>query len=48
VFLAHLSEDCNRPELARQTAHDMLMQRGFSHVTVNLTYPDRPSAVCAL
>ncbi len=48
VFLAHLSEDCNRPELARQTAHDMLVRKGHSHVAVNLTYPDRPTELCAV
>lgn len=48
VFLAHLSEDCNRPELARQTAHDVLLKGGHAHVSVNLTYPDRPTELCAV
>lgn len=45
VFLAHLSADCNRPDLARQTAHDMLLKAGHSHINVSLTYPDRPTEV---
>ena len=45
VFLAHLSEECNRPDLARQTAHDMLLKHGHGHVRVSLSYPDRVSEV---
>ena len=45
VFLAHLSADCNRPDLARQTAHDMLLRAGHAHINVSLTYPDRPTEV---
>lgn len=47
VFLAHLSADCNHPDLARQTAHDTLLRAGHSHITVSVTYPDRPTEVWA-
>ena len=47
VFLAHLSKDCNQPDLARQTAHDTLIRAGHHHVKVHLTYPDRISEVWA-
>ncbi|MBW7908684.1 MAG: MBL fold metallo-hydrolase [Kiritimatiellae bacterium] len=43
VYLAHLSADCNRPDLAQQAVRDALMQAGHHHVTVHLTYPDRPT-----
>lgn len=45
VFLAHLSHECNRPDLARDTTCDSLMTSGHSHVKVSLTYPDRISDV---
>ncbi len=45
VYLAHLSEDCNRPELAQASITDALAQAGQPHVRVCLTYPDRPSEV---
>lgn len=48
VFLAHLSSDCNRPDLARQTAHDMLVKAGHAHINVSVTYPDRPTDVWAV
>lgn len=47
VFLAHLSADCNTPDLARQTTHDTLFRAGHHHVKVNLTFPDRPTEVWA-
>lgn len=47
VFLAHLSRDCNTPDLARQTTHDTLFRAGHQHVKVQLTYPDRPTEVWA-
>jgi phosphoribosyl 1,2-cyclic phosphodiesterase len=45
VFLAHLSEDCNRPELARKTVCAALERAGQGHVAVHLTHADRISAV---
>jgi phosphoribosyl 1,2-cyclic phosphodiesterase len=43
VFLAHLSRDCNRPELALSMAEKAIRASGFEHVNVRLTYADRPS-----
>ncbi len=43
VYLAHLSKDCNQPELAHRTAHDTLRTAGHHHIKVRLTYPDRIS-----
>jgi phosphoribosyl 1,2-cyclic phosphodiesterase len=43
VFLAHLSSDCNRPELARRTVCEALNRAGHSHVDVRLAGPDAPS-----
>lgn len=45
VFLAHISSDCNRPELARNTVSGILEEKGLSHVAVKLTYPDRISDI---
>ncbi len=45
VFLAHLSEDCNREELALKTARKALQEKGHHHIQVNVTYPDRISEV---
>lgn len=45
VFLAHLSEQCNRHDLAMQGAVRSLSKAGHSHVRVSLTYPDRVSEV---
>jgi hypothetical protein len=48
VFLAHLSSDCNRPEMAVRTVRNALDSKGFSHVGVELTYPDRPSELASI
>jgi phosphoribosyl 1,2-cyclic phosphodiesterase len=45
VFLAHISSDCNRPELAQSTVSRILEEKGLSHVAVRLTYPDRISDI---
>ncbi len=45
VYLAHLSEQCNEPALAQRTASERLASTGHTHVRVELTWPDRPSAV---
>jgi phosphoribosyl 1,2-cyclic phosphodiesterase len=47
VFLAHLSSECNDPDLARKTAHDMLLKAGHPHVKVSVAHPDRVSEVWA-
>jgi len=43
VFLAHLSAECNRGEVALQTIREALARGGHTHVAVKLTYPDRIS-----
>lgn len=43
VFLAHLSSECNTPELAVRTAVAKLAKCGSQHVSVKLTYSDRAS-----
>ena len=45
VFLAHLSAECNRPELAMQPVVKTLRAAGHGHVRVSLTFPDRISDV---
>ncbi len=45
VFLAHLSSECNRPELALRTVRHLLERGGHGHIAVKLTYPDRPSEI---
>ncbi len=45
VFLAHLSRDCNRQDLALHAAESVLKKAGHHHVKVSLTYPDRVSEV---
>ena len=45
VFLAHLSSECNEPELAVKSAKAVLEKRGFPGVAVKLTYDNRASDV---
>jgi len=45
ILLAHLSSDCNKPELALRTVRELLDQAGHSRVELKLTYPDHPSEV---
>ncbi|MBI2438542.1 MAG: MBL fold metallo-hydrolase [Lentisphaerae bacterium] len=45
VFLCHLSQDCNRPELALKLVREALRQRRCDHVQVSLTYPHQNSMV---
>lgn len=48
VFLAHISDECNREELAVRTATNRLAERGHGHVRVCATFSDRVSEVwCA-
>ena len=48
VFLAHLSVDCNRTEIAVNRVGQALANGGYGHVEVKPTYHDRASevAVC--
>lgn len=48
VLLAHLSSDCNRPELAARTVGDALCAAGHTHIDVALTHPDRPTSMITL
>jgi len=43
VFLAHLSRECNRPDLAQAAAERAIRDAGFGRVNVRLTYADRVS-----
>ena len=45
VFLAHLSQECNRGDTALTDARRALAQAGHDAVRISLTYPDRPSDV---
>lgn len=36
IFLAHLSDECNRPELARYMAERTLKKAGYAHIPVKL------------
>jgi len=45
VFLAHLSGECNHPELARKTVFEALAKAGHHHVTVVVAPPDQVSEV---
>lgn len=45
IWLAHLSEDCNRPDLAVASARAALQDCGQLHIQVEPTYADRASAV---
>ena len=48
VFLAHLSQDCNRPELAQQTVTTKLQQIGARHVAVEVASQVKPTATLSL
>ena len=45
VFLAHLSSECNKPELALKLASEVLVKQGYPAVSVRLTYSDKPSDI---
>lgn len=45
VFLAHLSADCNCPDLALDTVRKILENSNCANVSVRLTYSDRASDV---
>ncbi len=47
VFLAHLSAECNRQDLALQTTERTLREHGHTAIRVSLTYPDRISEIWA-
>lgn len=45
VYLAHLSEECNRPELALRAVTQALHRKGKDHVAVRIALPDTVSEV---
>jgi phosphoribosyl 1,2-cyclic phosphodiesterase len=48
VFLAHLSRDCNRPELAREAVDQKLRAVGARHIAVAVASQDKPTATLTL
>jgi phosphoribosyl 1,2-cyclic phosphodiesterase len=48
VFLAHLSRDCNRPDLAQQAVSAKLRQIGARHIAVAVASQDKPTATLSL
>jgi phosphoribosyl 1,2-cyclic phosphodiesterase len=48
LYLGHLSRDCNRPELARQTVAARLEQLGGSHVSVEPASQNIPTSTFTL
>jgi phosphoribosyl 1,2-cyclic phosphodiesterase len=49
VFLAHLSKENNRPELAEDTVAEILTTQGCKlgqDITLHLTYPEQISGIC--
>ena len=48
VYLAHLSGDCNRPELAMRSTMDALHRCDIDGLEVELTYPDRETSLLEL
>lgn len=48
VFLAHISADCNLPELAVHTVGNVLAEHGLQQVRIKMTFADRISEMwCA-
>lgn len=45
VFLAHLSSECNRQDIAWRTTRDALHRAGHAHVTISMTFPDSVSEI---
>ena len=48
VFLAHLSRDCNRPDLAHKTVSDNLRNISADHITVAISDQHKPTATLHL
>lgn len=44
VILAHLSQDCNRPELARSVTEQKLQELGASRISTVVAGQDQPTA----
>lgn len=43
VFLAHLSRECNKPDLALHIVRRHLATAGLGHIRILPTHPDKPS-----
>ncbi|MEM9400079.1 MAG: MBL fold metallo-hydrolase [Verrucomicrobiota bacterium] len=48
IFLGHLSEDCNRSELARKAVQSALDEKGASHISLYTTLQDEPTDTLTL
>jgi phosphoribosyl 1,2-cyclic phosphodiesterase len=48
LYLAHLSRECNRPELAHRVVNDKLQEIGATHVHLELTSQSLPCATLEL
>ena len=48
VFLAHLSRDCNRPEIAHEVVSTRLLGMGATHVRLHTTDQATPNATLVL
>jgi phosphoribosyl 1,2-cyclic phosphodiesterase len=47
IFLAHLSSECNRQDIAWRATRDALARAGHTHVTISMTFPGSVSEVWA-
>lgn len=48
VFLAHLSQECNRPEIAHKTVRSALDELGATHITTHITSQESPCPTLSL
>ncbi|MDA0990741.1 MAG: MBL fold metallo-hydrolase [Verrucomicrobia bacterium] len=48
VFLAHISDDCNHPEVAIRTVREALATAGHTHVAIHAAYGDAPTPLIAV
>jgi len=48
LYLGHLSQECNRPELAREVMNQRLQKIGANHVHLELTSQKHPSSTLEL
>ncbi len=45
VFLAHLSSECNRQDVAWRATRDALARAGHTHITISMTFPNQVSEI---
>ncbi len=45
VFLCHISQDCNRPELALKEVKNAIAKRGIKDIQVKLTFANQISEI---